>query len=402
MESLDVNDSSGTKGRVALLKNMAAAGFEVTALHYTQKEISLPGIRTVMVKEGKGTFYFLSRLQQYIYKWFRYNIGTRYEKRTGFSFNWRGAKNAFAKALKKYDPSDFDMLWTLGKGTNFRAHAGVLKCIEWHPKWYAYIHDPYPQQLYPRPYNFVPYGYRKKWFFLRDVTQLAHKVIFPSDLLRDWMQSYFAEIQNKAVIIPHQITDMPYSKSGLPDYFDMTGFTILHAGNLLDLRDPSPLVKAFCQFIAKQPQSNAQLLFIGKAGKFQESLKLAADRHKQIYVSKGYVSFEEVYHMQLTASVNVILEAKAEISPFLPGKFAHCIVANNPIVLIGPYYSESKRLLGKEYPYAFEFSEVNELEQAITQLYLDWENGELAPLNRDDLRHYLSKAYLEEKLTALC
>ena len=41
VESLDVNDSSGTKGRVALINNLAKAGFDLDVLHYTQKEVQL-------------------------------------------------------------------------------------------------------------------------------------------------------------------------------------------------------------------------------------------------------------------------------------------------------------------------------------------------------------------------
>lgn len=402
VESLDVNDSSGTKGRVALLQNMVTAGCKVTALHYTQKEIALPGITTIQVKEGKTRFYFLSRLQKYFYKWFGYNLGTRYEKKTGFSFNWKGAENAFAKALKNHNPSDYDMLWTLGKGTNFRAHASALKRPEWHSKWYAYVHDPYPQQLYPRPFNFVPHGYKKKRYFLRDVSQHAHKMVFPSDLLKDWMQSYFPAIEGKELIIPHQISDVVVGSAKLPDYFDSALCNLLHAGNLLDLRDPSPLLKAFTAFTTKNPKAKIKLLFLGKTGKFESMLSKASKENEAIYASNGYVPFEQVYRMQQQASVNIILEAKAEISPFLPGKFAHCVVANKPILLVGPHYSESKRLLGKNYPYACEFEEIEAIEDAITLLYKAWEEGNELRLDRENLEHYMSPQYLKEILSKEC
>ena len=60
VESLDVNDSSGSKGRVALLQNLVRAGFDITALHYTQQHIVLEDIDAVAVKEGKSFYYFLS------------------------------------------------------------------------------------------------------------------------------------------------------------------------------------------------------------------------------------------------------------------------------------------------------------------------------------------------------
>lgn len=399
VESLDVNDSSGTKGRVALLQNLALAGFEVTALHYTQRDIKLEHIQTMQVKERKSFFYLLSRAQRYLYKWFKINVGDVYEKKSGFSFNWKVASHAFAKALKAYNPQDFDMIWTLGKGTQFRAHHAVLGCPEWHTKWYAYVHDPYPQQLYPRPYNYVPLGYKKKRYFFRDVTEKAHKMVFPSQLLKEWMGSYFVAIAGKSVIVPHQITEHKEVVTALPSYFEAEKFTVLHAGNLLDLRDPLPILEAFAGFIQKHPEASAQLLFLGKLGRFKETIASYAREYPSIYGSKDYVPFKEVYAMQQEASVNIILEAQGEISPFLPGKFPHCVAANKPILLVSPYYSETKRLLGEEYPYIFEFDQVIALEKAITQLYTNWESNKALLLNRNDLEEYMSPNYLKEILT---
>lgn len=402
VESLDVNDSSGTKGRVALLKNMVAAGYQVTALHYTQKDIQLDGITTIAVPEKKSKYYFLSRLQRYCYKWFGVNIGDWYEKRSGFSFSWKGATHAFAKALKHYNPQDYDMIWTLGKGTQFRPHAALLKLPEWHNKWYAYVHDPYPQHLYPRPYNFVEHGYKKKRYFFIAVTEKAQKVVFPSQLLQEWMQSYYVAVADKSVIIPHQLTvEVVDDTIILPNYFDASKFNIVHAGNLLDLRDPKPLVEAYTTFLEKHPeaQQNSALLFIGKTSRFDTYLKTASTTTKSIYSSDGYVDFKLVNAMQHKASVNVILEAKSEISPFLPGKFTHCVAAHNPILLIGPYYSESKRLLGKEYPYSFDFDDVQHLADALAILYTKWKAKETLSLNRPDLLEYVSTAYLQKTLS---
>lgn len=379
---------------------MVAAGFEVTALHYTLKNITIEGINTIAVTEGRSIFYILSRLQRYFYKWFKVNIGDSYEKHTGFSFNWKGASYAFAKALRKYNHQDYKMIWTLGKGTQFRAHAGVLRCPEWHDKWYAYVHDPYPQQLYPRPYNFVPIGYKEKRNFFAAVTKKANKIVFPSLLLKEWMQSYFVDIKDKSLVIPHQISQLGVENVQLPDYFKQDYFTILHAGNLLDLRDPKPLAMAFQAFLEKHPdaKTNSQLLFIGKPGSFKEELSNISMQTPQIYTSKDYVPFDEVYQMQQGCSVNVILEARSEISPFLPGKFAHCVGANKPILLIGPYYSESKRLLGESYPYTYDFEQITEIQEGIESLYKLWSTQKLEYLKRPDLEHYMSAHYLKEIL----
>ena len=404
VESIDFNDSSGTKGRVALLKNMVAAGFEVTALHFTQKDIQLDGMTTISVPEGKSGYYFLSRLQRYVYKWFGINIGDWYEQRSGFSFNWKVTVQAFVKALKRYQPEDFDMIWTMGKGTQFRPHATVLSLPQWHKKWYAYVHDPYPQHLYPRPYNFVEHGYKKKRYFFMAITEKAKHLVFPSELLKDWMQSYFVDIESKSVIIPHQLATRTLQKEApLPSFFDSNKFNILHAGNLLDLRDPKSLVEAYTLFLEKNPdaQNYSALIFIGKPSTFDMYLKTSKNNVPSLFNSEGYVDFELVNMMQHKTSVNVILEAQSEISPFLPGKFTHCVAANKPILLIGPYYSESKRLLGQDYTLSFDFDQKEAMAEAITQLYQQWKGDKELLLDRPDLTDYVSVSYLERTLKAL-
>lgn len=405
VESIDVNDSSGTKGRVALIKNMIASGFEVTVLHYTQKELTISGANCKAINEPRFTWSFLmSRIQRYVFRWFKINIGELQEKLHGFSFTWINASKALARAVKLYDPEDFDMLWTMGKGTSFRPHAALLKCPQWHKKWYAYVHDPYPQHLYPRPYNFVEYGFKKKRYFFRDVTQQAKKIVFPSQLLKEWMQSYFVDIESKSVIIPHQLATRTIQKEApMPSFFDSNKFNILHAGNLLDLRDPKPLVEAYMLFLEKNPeaQNDSALIFIGKPSTFDMYLKTSKNNVPSLFNSDGYVDFELVNMMQHKTSVNVILEAQSEISPFLPGKFTHCVAANKPILLIGPYYSECKRLLGQDYTLSFDFDQKEAIATAIAQLYQQWKNDKELLLDRPDLTDYVSVSYLEKTLKTL-
>jgi hypothetical protein len=399
VESIDVDDSSGTKGRVALIKNMAKAGYDVTVLHYTQKEMTIDGVLCISVKENRFSRHFLlSRVQRYIHRWFKYNIGVRQERKHGFSYTWINDAKTIAKAVNRYDPNEFAMLWTFGKGNSFRMHAGVLKTPKWHSKWYAYVHDPYPQQLYPRPYNYVPEGYKKKRYFFREMTQVARWVVFPSLLLKEWMQSYFVAIEGKSLIIPHQIATVSQTGATVPSYFSSSKFTLLHAGNLLDLRDPTPLVQAFNNFCDLHPEAikESSLIFIGKPSIFHTYLQSAIKENPAIYTSDDYVPFDQVYQMQQETTVNVILEATSEMSPFLPGKFAHCVAADKPILLIGPYYSESKRVLGETYPYIFEFKQVDVLTEAIGTLYKVWKAGVTSRLNRPDLVEYLSVPYLKE------
>ncbi len=97
--------------------------------------------------------------------------------------------------------------------------------------------------------------------------------------------------------------------------------------------------------------------------------------------------------MQQQAAVNVVLEAKGPSSPFLPGKVPHCVAANKPILLLGPYYSETRRILGTDYPYWSEINDQERIKSLISELNQLWQlhNGQLL-LNRPDLQEYLSSS----------
>jgi glycosyltransferase involved in cell wall biosynthesis len=401
-DSINVNDSSGSKANVAFINSLNKAGSQVTVLHYSQKEIKLPGINCILVNEKKSTaLYILSRIQRVLFRWFHLDISKYTNSVFGFSFGFFNDVFSLSKALKSFNPVDFEMLWTFGKGTSFRAHAALLKNANWFPLWYAYVHDPYPQHLYPRPYNFVEYGFKKKRYFFRDITIKAHRLVFPSLLLKEWMQSYFLHVEGKSLIIPHQLQTTVSNLNCLPSYFDATKFNLLHAGNLLDLRNPKPIVEAYENFLAEIPQAkkDSTLLFFGYKSIYQNFLMEKKKELPQLYISDGYVNFEDVFAMQQQASVNVIIEATSEISPFLPGKFPHCVAADKPILVVGPYYSECKRLLGKDYPYLFDFKKVDEIKNAIKILYLNWKERKVdCQLNRPDLMHYLSSNYLIQVL----
>ncbi|MAM22101.1 MAG: UDP-glycosyltransferase [Croceibacter sp.] len=400
-ESIDQNSTSGAKARYALVKNLQSLGHIITVFHASGKTIEIPHVNSIFLKEPTFTLYYLlSRLQRALYRFCKLKLSEAVEKICGQSFTFYNDSLRFQQGLKTQRPTDYDMIWTLSQGNNYRAHHAVLQKPEWHSKWFAYVHDPYPQQLYPRPYNFVPSGYKHKRNFFRKITEKSFRVVFPSLTLKEWMQSYYVDIAEKSIIVPHQITNFD-KKVSHPNYFNPKLFNILHAGNLLDLRDPSTLLSAYLKFLEDNPEakSNSKLLVIGNTGKFTNEIKAIMEINPNIYSSLGYENYEVTRKMQQDASINIILEAKSEISPFLPGKFPHCVAADKPIVLIGPYYSESKRLLGEDYLYSHNFTDIEKIAESFSKLYLQWKkNPEGFNLNRSDLDYYLGMEYLSEVL----
>ncbi|MGM8362768.1 UDP-glycosyltransferase [Flavobacterium sp. ARAG 55.4] len=405
VDSIDIEDSSGSKANVALIQNLKRAGFETLVYHYSRKEIHLEGIKCVSIKEIKFSFmYFLSRTQRKISKYLKININTKVESLFGFSFTFFNDVNSITKALEKETHFQPDWVLTLSYASSFRPHKALLALPKWHPKWLAYVHDPYPMHSYPRPYDWVEPGHQFKRDFFLKIVNHSQYLLYPSQLLADWMKSYYPGQKNEAVIVPHQIAEEIFNKEKILTYLNPNDFIILHAGNMMSARNPMSLIEAFEQFLEQNPEAKAcaKLYFIGAPSCFDESIREKQKKLAQLFLSDGSIPFKKVLVMQQQVTVNVILEALGPISPFLPGKFAHCIQSRKPILLLGPFYSESKRLLGEQYPYWSPINDIDKIKEHISTFYQLWlENKGLVNMNREDLLYYLSSDYLKETLSRL-
>lgn len=405
VESIDLEGSSGAKANVALIQNLHKAGFDLFVLHYTRKDIQLEGIKCIAIPEKRiSLHFFLSRLDRHLRYIFKVKLNEPTEKMLGFSFTLFNDRNSIIAALKKYSGPEPDLILTLSQAGSFRPHHALLKMQKLHKKWMAYIHDPYPMHLYPRPFNWVEPGYHQKWKFMWDVSEKAAYSAFPSKLLQEWMGSYYPKFLKTGVIIPHQIINLPVHKVDFRTYFKPENFYLLHAGALLQPRNPQSLVLAFQRFLERNPETREQskLIFVGSSSIYSSWLKIKENEIKELEIIDEKLPFPTVFKMQQNAAVNIILEAKAEISPFLPGKFPHCVQADKPVLLLGPNYSECHRLLGEDYPFWAEIDDTEKITGIIENLYFKWKKSEGGlKLDRPDLVSYLSCSYLEKTLEGI-
>lgn len=402
-ESVNINDSSGSKANVALISNLKRAGFEVCVYHYTRMNIALPDIECHAIKERKfNLMYVLSRSQRLFTRWTKINLNPLLESWFGFSFTFFNDAKSIAAGLKKVNFQP-DLVLTLSKGASFRPHYALLQLPDYHDKWMAYVHDPYPFHYYPRPYNWVQPGYKQKERFFRAVSERAKYSGFPSLLLKEWMGSYFPDFLKTGVVLPHQMQPLEGLETTLPEYFNPNKFTILHAGNLMKQRSPEVLLKAYADFLSKNPDavSNSNLLLVGPADYFTKELEQYEKEMPGLIVKNRNIPFAEVIQMQFEASVNVILESISEISPFLPGKFPHCVAANKPILLLAPYYSETRRLLGNDYPFWAETTDADCITAHLEKMYSAWKLKADLSLNRKDLEEYLNSDYLKKEILSI-
>jgi len=402
-ESIDINDSSGSKVNIALIKNLYKVGYQIKVLHYTRKEIKLDNIECINIKEKKGILYVLSRTQRIIQRLLKVNLSKFLENLFGHSFTFFNDSKSIAKAIKKYHTNE-DLIITLSKGASFRPHHALLSLPSLQQKWVAFIHDPYPFHYYPKPYDWVESGYKYKEQFFREVSEKAKFSVFPSKLLKEWMGNFYPNFLKTGIVIPHQTFEETVNNVSIPQYFDVNKFNILHAGNLMKQRSPKGLIEGFRLFLKNnsKAKNDSRLLLLGNADYHKKILDAYNTETKELYISSENVPFNEVFYLQKNVSVNIILESKSDISPFLPGKFPHCVTANKPILLLAPQKSETRRLLGRDYPYVAEVDNNKEIARFLEELYFVWENNPNdLKLNRKDLVDYISPKYLKEQIDSI-
>lgn len=402
VESIDAENSSGSKANIALINNLKEAGHNLKVYHYSRKEIHLKGIECINIPENrKSVLFFLSRMERYARYYLKLKLSRSLETYFGFSFTLFNDRNSIAKVLSKKDDFTPDLVFTLSQGGSFRPHHALLKIPEFHPKWIAYIHDPYPMHWYPKPYTWKEAGFAQKENFMKQIADRCKLVAFPSQLLMEWMGNQYEPFHKKGIVIPHQI-DSSRELPKLEGNFDLAEnmFTVLHAGNLLQARSPRSLVEGFIKFKNVHPDFPAQLILLGPAPHFKEYLKEQSELNSFIKVISENRPFQEVLALQNKVDVNIIIEAKAAFSPFLPGKFPHCIQAERPILVLGPEKSEVRRLLGNTYPYWTTIDNPIKIAEILSELYINWKNGN-DQFIREDLKQYLSEAYLKQVIDSI-
>jgi glycosyltransferase involved in cell wall biosynthesis len=402
VDSLDVNRTSGARANYALIENLSQS-FKLTVLHGSETEISLNSIDAIKVKEVKWNWrYILSRTIRLFRRHIGLNLSPFFENKIGFSFTFLSFSHSFQKVLNSLDDSKFNLVFTLSQGESFMPHHTILKAPRFHKNWLAYIHDPYPMACYPKSYAFIGPGTEQKKLFMQAVFDQAKFLSFPSLLLSEWMQKFYRFDRQRVKIIPHQIAQGLNKKSDIryDSFFDNKKFNILYAGHLLSQRNPLPIIEAFNLFLGKHKNfiDDCQLTFIGPVSSvWTDKLKEFASDQIKFFPPQD---FDVTIQFQKQASVNIIIEAIDDESPFLPAKFPHCIFSQKPMLLLSPIKSESRRLLGENFQFISLPSDISSISLNIEQLFKNWKAGKEYKY-AEGLVHYLKKEHLCEVVSEI-
>jgi hypothetical protein len=332
----------------------------------------------------------------FLYDFFRSKVIKRTLSILGIDYDKRVRANAFRKLLNELELNQYNHIIAFGAGDYFIAHE-VLSEFSTTAKLWAYIHDPYPSQVYPYPYKATESANnRAELNLFKQVFSKYDKLWFPSALLYQHMAGFYNFRNSQIFIFPHLIPvfDSDNFKADEEDFilakYGLTkGLFFIHAGTLLSNRKIDLIVKGFSELKNEKVMPwGFKLIFIGNINYEHAHLK---DIENVILVNKR-VPYREVNVLCNAAKALIIIEHDGEFSPFLPGKFPEYLALKKPILHFGPKKSEVNQICG--YDKKFLSAPLNDLE-AIRKILSN--GGEVLHDNVKIMEHFnlgrLKKAF---------
>lgn len=402
-ESLRINEtSSGIVSSTFISALVTDKNIKVTCLYHKNFDYEISWFKDVTLSKIKKTKF---KRDKFLYKipkmigMLTYVKGIHPKDKLAI-LDWKeGIKSAIS--LKKYD-----LIITLGSGAEFQPHYAMLG-VDTKIPWLANFHDPYPMSVYPEPYrkkkNLIFYHQEK---ITKRITEKADYLSFPSLLLSNLMQEKYEFKDSKIVILPHvgiHLDNLPADVNDSKVHLKDDKFNIVHAGTLLGPRKIDSFLKAYKLFIDSDIEKKIKSSFTIFGSVAPENfLSLKTDLESENFqIVTDRISYKKSLELLKIVDVALIVEAKTDFSPFMPGKLADLIFMEKTILVLGPTNSETLRILGKNYPYHSNSDDMNQILNCLHNLWDSWKKNNLDLPNKKKLKDYISGSNLIKNIKIL-
>ena len=243
------------------------------------------------------------------------------------------------KYLKKYiQENNIDTIVTSGPPHSLHLIGMQLK-QELNIKWLADFRDPWTTIGYHKALKLSSYANKKHKKLEHDVLNSADAIIVTSKTTK----AEFQQLTSKPITVITNGYDVEKVANQALD----EKFTLAHIGSFLSDRNPILLWEVLEGLIAENPNfaSHFQLKLIGKVS--QEILDTIASFTLEKYTNNlGYVSHLEAIQHQRKSQVLLLIEIDSpETKSIIPGKVFEYMVAERPIIAIGPKDSDFAEII---------------------------------------------------------
>lgn len=312
------------------------------------------------------------------------------------------ARKAWVNPSVKYlsehiDQNKYDAIITTGPphslhliGHKLQQQTGI--------RWIADFRDPWTTIGYHKELRLLPWNAAKHKRLEKKVLHSADEIIVTSP----GTKLEFQEITSKQIAVitnGFDESDKPNEAVALD-----SKFTIAHIGSLLAKRNPPALwkiLKAICEK-DENFKSDLKLVF---AGVVAEEVKDWLKRYDLLDCAEfnGYVDHKEAIRLMHQSQLLLLLEIDSpETRSILPGKLYEYLMAERPILAIGPDGSDIEGILQESGSGTY-FSHSNLITETLCPFFEDvyaaFKAGELKLGNNNTLAY--SRRYLTEQLANL-
>lgn len=234
------------------------------------------------------------------------------------------------------------------------SHLVGMRVKRQHPDlpWVSFFSDPWPSGVLPVPYRTNRTVYWLERLYLRRILQQSDTIGVTSRFAVPYLeQAGRVRIADRACCLPHcgdeimpPATAQPLNE--VPAIDDCKRW-LFHAGSLSGPRESRELLTAVRCVAEQYPREFRGLLVAGESADGRTmtlARELGADRYVR---TLGNLSQESAMRLASQVTCNLVVEAKMQVSPFCPSKFADYAVAGNCILAITPPVGEVRALLAE-------------------------------------------------------
>jgi glycosyltransferase involved in cell wall biosynthesis len=401
VEDLRINTTSAGICNSNIIASLLKFNHNINCVYDYAESNSFPWLKNSLIKFTKINEPKITLLEKLVLKFPK--INSIYAYTTGFNATQSQKINTWKKSIEQnLTNNSYDFILLLGAG-NSMLNYFAMSNIKTKIPYVVNYHDPYPGNQYPKPYQ-----EKNSWVLKLKAKQSnrvinnAFKVSFPSQRLYEWMLQYHHNLKKKSIILPHpngELQNLPSKPEDDTINLDTKKFNIIHAGSLLGHRNPVYLINAFKRFIESdiEKKEMTMLSIVGKIAKNNELLKISQLTDK-IKVISERISYKKSKLLFEQANVLLIIESKAEDSPFMPGKLTDYIAANKTIMALTPQKSEVSRILGYNYPFISDIDNEDKIVSIFNSLWELWKNDKLNDNQNIALIDYVSASNFNSQL----
>ena len=290
---------------------------------------------------------------------------------------------------------DFNIDTIITSGPPHSLHLIGLKLKENHSvNWIADFRDPWTTIGYHKQLKLTKASKNKHKALEKKVLNNADKIIVTSPSTK----TEFEGITSQPI---HVITNGYDNEKVVVNTLDKK-FTLSHIGSLLSKRNPEVLWKVLSELMIEETRfaEDFQLNLIGEVGKdVIQSIKTNGLSGSLNYI--GYVPHNKAIEFQKKSQLLLLIEINSEdTKAIIPGKLFEYMVANRPIVAIGPKGADVASIITKTNTgQFFNYDDYDALKNSIKQYYKAYTENNLKT-NPIGLQGY-SRQQLTKKLADL-